>query len=53
MKVREGSAEGTWRQKLMQKLWRGVGYWSVSHGLISLLSYTPQDMPRVATLTMG
>lgn len=30
---------GTWRQKLMEGLWRGASYWLASHGLLGLLSY--------------
>lgn len=46
MQVREGNDERVWGQELMQRLWRDVGYWPAPYGLIILLSYTPQDMPR-------
>jgi hypothetical protein len=31
------------KQELMQKPWRDVTYWLASPGLLSLLSYRPQD----------
>jgi hypothetical protein len=34
---------GTWRQKLMQRSWKGVTYWLASLGLLSLVSYRTQD----------
>jgi hypothetical protein len=38
---------GTWRQELVQRLWRGAAYWLASPGLLSLLSYRTQDyQPR-------
>jgi hypothetical protein len=33
---------GTWRQELIQRLWRGDAYWLASPGLLSLLSYRTQ-----------
>lgn len=30
----------TWRQKLLQKLWRGATYWFTPHHSLSLLSYS-------------
>jgi hypothetical protein len=33
----------TWRQELMQRLWRGAAYWIASPSLLSLLSYRTQD----------
>jgi hypothetical protein len=30
---------GTWRQELMQRLWRGAAYWLAPHGFFSLLSF--------------
>lgn len=32
----------TWRQKLMQRPWRGDAYWVAPHGLPCLLSYSTQ-----------
>jgi hypothetical protein len=34
---------GTWRQELMQRLWRGAAYRLRPHGLLSLLSYRTQN----------
>jgi hypothetical protein len=34
-----------WKQELMQKLWRGVTYKFVSHGLLILLSPKTQNYP--------
>lgn len=48
---RNSNKTRTWRQKLMQRTWKGVVYWVVSHDLISLLSsWTQGHQPRV-TLT--
>ena len=31
----------------MQRPWKNAAYWSANHGLLSLLSYTPEDrQPR-------
>ena len=53
IKSREGrnlSRAGTWRQEQMQRPWRGVGYWLVPDGLLSLLMYrTQDDQLRVST----
>ena len=44
---RNSSRAGTWRQKLIQRPWRGAAYWIASPGLLSLLSYRTQDyQPR-------
>ena len=41
----------TWRQELKQRPWRGAAYWLAPHGLLSLLSYRPQDhQPRYDTI---
>lgn len=32
---------GTWRQELMQKLWKSVAFWLLPHGFLCLLSYSP------------
>jgi hypothetical protein len=40
---RNSNRVGTWRQELMQRLWRGTSYWLAPHGLLSLLSYRTQD----------
>ena len=32
-----------WRQKLMQKPYRGTAYWLASHSLLSLITYSTQD----------
>jgi hypothetical protein len=40
---RNSNRKGTWRQKLMQKPWKGASYWLALHGLLSLLSYRTQD----------
>ena len=50
-KDRSSNRAGTWRQKLMQRSWRGAAYWLALHGLISLLSYRNRD--NLAPLTMG
>ena len=43
-----------WRQKLMQRPWRGAAYWFAPHGLLSLLSYRTQDhQPRDGTTYNG
>jgi hypothetical protein len=34
---------GTWKQELMQRPERGAAYWRTPRGLLSLLSYRPQD----------
>jgi hypothetical protein len=53
IKSREGrnlSRAGTWGQEQMQRPWRGVGYWLVPGGLLSLLMYrTQDDQLRVST----
>jgi hypothetical protein len=36
---RNSHRAGTWRQKLVQKPWKGAAYWLASSGLLSLLSY--------------
>jgi hypothetical protein len=44
----------TWKQELKQGPWRNAAYWSVSHGWLSLLSYTPQNqLPRGDTTHSG
>ena len=40
---RNSNKAGTWRQELMQKLWRGATYQLAPHGLLRLLSYRTQD----------
>jgi hypothetical protein len=44
---------GTWKQKLMQKPWRGATYWIASPGLLGLLSLlyyrTQEYWPRDGT----
>lgn len=34
---------GTWRQKLIQRTWKGTDYWFPLHGLHCLISYTTQS----------
>jgi hypothetical protein len=47
---RNSSRAGTWRQELMQRLWRVTAYWLAPHGLLSLLSYRTKDhQPRDGT----
>ena len=36
--------QGTRRQELMQRLWRGAAYWMAPHALHSLISYTAHDL---------
>jgi hypothetical protein len=36
---RNSKRAGTWRQELMQRLWRGAAYWLAPHGFFSLLSF--------------
>jgi hypothetical protein len=51
---RNSHRAGTWRQELIQRLWRDVTYWLVSPGVISLLSYRTQDcQPRDGTTHNG
>ena len=48
---RNSNRAGPWRQKLMQRPWRGVAYWFALHGLVSLLSYRTEDhQARDATI---
>jgi len=43
-KVRtDSNKEGTWRQELMQKPWRGAAYWLAPHDFLHLFSYRTQD----------
>jgi hypothetical protein len=42
---RNSQRAGTWRQKLMQRPWRGSAYWLAFPGLLSLLSCRTQDYP--------
>jgi len=41
------SRAGTWRQELMQRLWRGAAYWLSLHGLLSCRTqgHQPRDDP--------
>ena len=49
---RSSNRAGTWRQELMQRLWKDGDYWLASHGLYSLLSYRTQDhQPREGWIT--
>jgi hypothetical protein len=51
---RHSHMAGTWRQELMQKLWKSAAYWIASPGLLSLLSYRTQDyQPRDGTTHQG
>jgi hypothetical protein len=51
---RNSNRAGNWRQELMQRPWRGAGYWLALHGLFSLLSYRTQDyQPRDDTTHSG
>ena len=44
---RNTNRAGTWREKMMQRLWRGATYWLAHHSLLSLFSYrTPGHQPR-------
>ena len=44
---RNSHNSGIWRQKLMQRPWRGAAYWLASSGLLSLISYRTQGyQPR-------
>jgi hypothetical protein len=36
---RNSNRAGTWRQELMQRLWRSAAYWLVPHGFLNLISY--------------
>jgi hypothetical protein len=41
----------SWRQELMQRLWRSAAYWLASSGFLSLHSYRTQDhQPRDGTI---
>jgi hypothetical protein len=37
--VKNSNKEGTWRQELMQRPWKGAVYWLVHHGLLTMLSF--------------
>jgi hypothetical protein len=37
------SRGGSWRQELMQRLWRDAAYWLAPHGLLSMLPCRTQD----------
>ena len=51
---RNSSRARTWRQELMRRPWTGAAYWLTPHGLLSLLSYRPQDhQPRDGTTHNG
>jgi hypothetical protein len=51
---RNSHREGTRRQDLMQRSWKGTAYWLVFPGLLSVLSYRTQDyQPRDGTTHNG
>ena len=44
---RNSNREGTWKQELIHRPWRGGDYWVVLHGLLKPASYKTQDhQPR-------
>jgi hypothetical protein len=45
---RNSDKAGTWRQKLVQRLWSDAAYWRVLHGLFSLLPYRMHDCSVIA-----
>jgi hypothetical protein len=53
-KVKSGTPTGQepGGKKLMERWWRGAGYWLASHGLLSLFSYRTQNhQPRGGSST--